>query len=274
MIRPERREVAWTYLEYKMLMMEFHAMYKECYRLASNQEYVYSNMNILDDDTVIEIMQAFYDANQRLPMVAESFVYQDKTYDVGNFINLMRLSNELDTPLYLKLNDVFGVKICIPGLMCNFLMQPVKTVERFALTEGYSYVIHRVFKIPYLQMPETDIDKILDLIQAFDAYIKKQMQGSTKKYNSTLYVCKLRCIFQIPYFFKYAELVNYLPVKSVDTTAKIMSKWDMFESTDGAPIVAPYYNIEKNEDGEEEEEEEEVEEEKKERKLFDGFFKK
>ena len=47
----------------------------------------------------------------------------------------------------------------------------------------------------------------------------------------------------MPYFYKYAELINYLPVKSPETTAKILSKWNMFETTEGKDLVEQYYHI-------------------------------
>lgn len=248
LIIPEVKEAAWNFNEYKLLILEFHAMLKECDRLASNAEFTYTNMAVLDDDKVVEIMQAYYDVNSKVPDLKETFKYEDEKYDVGNFINLLKLSNDVESNLHKRLNEVFGIKLRIPGLMCNFLIQPVKLVERFTLTEGYSYVIHKVFKIPYIQMPETDIEKILEIIQAFDLYVQKQEQSGTKKFNSKLYVCKLRCIFQMPYFYKYAELINYLPVKSPETTAKILSKWNMFETTEGKNLVEQYYQI--NDDNE------------------------
>lgn len=240
---PKTKQFAWTYPEYKMIITQFHSMLMECGRLAQAQ-FISSNMNSLSDEKIIEIFKSYVEVNGKIkPNVGEIFNYNGENYDVGNFLNQLALTLD-DSDLKQEIDKLFGENIRIPGLMTNFLILRSKKIDRFALTESYSYIIHRVFEISQIFIPNTDIEKMVDLIQEFDNYVQKNNPTtSVKKSNSKLYTCKLRCILQLPYFFKYAEIAEYMPVKSEDTTAKIAAEWDRFETNEGLELVKKYHEV-------------------------------
>lgn len=242
----QTKESAWTFLEYKLIIGEFWSMLNECNRL-SQADYTRSNMGSLDDDKIYEIMKSYCETKKDssvspIPAPCETFEYEGLNYDIGNYINEMRLSNE-SSNIRTRLESLFGCPMCIPGLMTNYLMLTTNKVERHALTEGYAYIVHRAFRIPYSSIDEDDIERMLEIIQAFDAYVRSLSKDTTKKHNSQLYVCKIRCILSLPYFFKYAPVADYMTVKSPDTAAKIGAQWDRFTSGVGKELIDQYYDI-------------------------------
>lgn len=236
----------WSYSEYKLIITEFHAMLCECDRLARN-EYTISNMISKTDDEKYEILEAYYKENHKLPEPKETFTYKNSTYDVGNYINILKLTHD-DSEFKHKLDDLFQTDIRLPGLMFNFLsLTSRKALDRFTLTEAYSYLIHHAFHFPYVKISKDDIERILELIQRFDAWMNEQIHKykpkstEIKKNNSKLYTCKLQCILQMPYFYKYIELASFLPVKGSDTTAAIQTDWRVFiTANENRELVAPY----------------------------------
>lgn len=245
----QTKEEAWTFIEYKLIIGEFWSMLNECNRL-SQADYTRSNMNSLDDDKVYEIMEAYHACELdkpdvktvSLPKPCQTFEYKGINYDIGNYINHMCLTNE-ESPIRTKLESLFECQICVPGLMTNYLTLTTNKVERHALTEGYAYIIHRAFRIPYSNIDEDDIERMLEIIQAFDAYVRSLSKDTTKKHNSQLYVCKIRCILSLPYFFKYAPVATYMTVKSPDTASKIGAQWDRFTTGVGKELIDQYYDI-------------------------------
>lgn len=239
---PETAEYAWTFNEYKLLIAEFHAMITECDRLAMPQ-YTLNNLPG-DEDKIVEIFQAYYEAEGDLPDPGKDFVYEDVNYRVGNYINDLALTHE-ESEIKHRLEEIFKKEIKIPGLMTNFKELSVKKIERHALTEGCSYIVHRAFHVPYVMIPSDDIEKMLDIIINFDAFVKelsKNNNNDNKKKNSKLYVCKLRCILTLPYFYKYASISDYMTTKSTNTEAQITSKWDLFKSKAGKALIDQYYD--------------------------------
>lgn len=169
------------------------------------------------------------------PALGEVFEIDGKFWDVGNYINMIALEF-VDTPIKTKLSEMFGDKIRIPGLMYPFdWTDPRKHVpEKHMLTEAYSFCIHECFKRPYTIIPPQDVQKIIKIIELFDGYVrdvlKKQNSNPMKKTNSMLYSCKLFFILSLPYFFKYHEVCNYIPVKSRETIGDIKAWWDKFST--------------------------------------------
>lgn len=235
---PDRAEYAWTFSEYKMLIAEFHAMFVECERV-SVADYLVTNLQSETEDSIVEIMTAFYMEKHRLPIIGEEFEQGEHTWQVGNYINMMKLSHE-ESEIKTRLEEVFQRPIKQPGLMTNFLALKCRKVERHALTEACSYIIHRTFHVPYVNIPPDDIEKILEIIRNFDAFVR-ETSSSNRKTNSKLYVCKLRCILTLPYFHRYASIADYMTTKSMNTMANITAFWNLFKSGPGKELIDPYY---------------------------------
>lgn len=236
----------WRFAEYKLIITEFHAMLCECDRLAAN-EFLITNMISLNQDKQLPILKAYYEENKRVPQPKETYVYNDVTYDIGNFINMIKLTHREDD-FKKEIDDIFNENIRLPGLMFDFLsLSSKKAIDRFTLTEAYSYIIHKTFQFPFMNIPSSDIEKMLELIQHFDLwmneYATKYKPKSTelKKNNSKLYTCKLQCILKLPYFYKYIELVTFLPEKGEDTVASIQRYWRIFiVARENHDIIEPY----------------------------------
>lgn len=259
----------WTYPEYKLIITEFHAMLCECDRFATT-EFTMTNMLSKSKEEKIEILKAYYDENKHIPKPKETFIYNGFTYDVGNFINLIKITHE-ESDFKDEVDQIFGENIRLPGLMFNFLsLSSRKAIDRFTLTESYSYLIHHTFKFPFIKIPPDDVEKILDLIQRFDTWsneytakFKPKSTGLTKS-NSKLYTCKLQCILTMPYFFKYIDLAQFLPVKGADTTASIQTDWRIFiTSHENKDFIEQYMKTD---------EENENEKRNGERQVFDGLI--
>lgn len=242
----------WTFLEFKELISEFYSMLSECSRLAK-KDYITSNMLSIDEEKIYEIMKNYHESNNKLPNIQEIFSYENENYDIGNYINYLKLTN-CDSELKLKLDELFGEKIKVPGLMFNFLtICGERIINRFTLIEGYSYIIHKTFEIPFMDIPNEEIEEIMYLIQQFDIFVEtKRSQGNQngkiKKNNSKLYTCKLQQILKLPRFFKYIGLVEYLPVKSSDTSAAIGALWDEFRSANKEIMVKYFIDPDDNEE--------------------------
>lgn len=233
---------AWSYPEYKLLITQFHSMLTECNRLGQSQCIV-SNMTSLDDDKKLEIIRAFKNEKDRVPVVNEIYYYEEVGYGIGNYFNQLALMND-ESDLKLQIDEIFGTKIRIPGLMTNFLALPTKNIERFILTENYAYIIHKVFQLSSIHIPRNDINKMVELIKKFDEFVQaKTIKGDKKmiRTNSKSYSCKLKCILVLPYFYKYSKLWKFMPTKSDETTSKIEGLWDEFEAGDGYELVRQYY---------------------------------
>lgn len=244
MIIPRNEKYKWTFIEFKELISQFFAMLSECSRLSKN-EYLISNMFSLDENKIYEIMENYKETFHRIPQINEIYSYDNENYNIGNYINYLKLTND-NSEFKLKLDNLFGERIRIPGLMFNFLnVSGERIINRFTLIEGYSYIIHKTFEIPYLEIPKEDIDEIMNLIQQFDTFVEtKRSQtiknGKIKKNNSKLYTCKLQQILKLPSFYKYINLVEYLPVKSSDTTAAIGALWDDFRASN-KELLSKYF---------------------------------
>lgn len=259
---------AWSFNEYKLIIGELWSMLNECNRLAQ-ADYIRSNMNSLSDDKVFEIFEFYHSSHAELPRVGETFEFENENYDIGNYINWMALTNE-ESDIRDRLQTLFDKHICVPGLMCNYLTLTTNKIERHALTEGYSYIVHRVFRIPYYSIPNDDIERMLEIIQAFDAYVRTLYKDTTNKHNSQLYVCKIRCILSLPYFYKYAPVATYMTMKSPDTASKICAQWDRFTTGVGKELVDKYYEI--PEELKEETKENDKKENTSSRRVFDGLI--
>lgn len=235
---PIEKAYAWTYAEYKLIITEFHAMMRECSR-RSESRYVTTNMLSLADDVVYDIMKAYHDEYHEVPGIASTYEYEGIVYDVGNFINVIALSNE-DTEIKRRLDALFETNIKVPGLMFNYFAASLKKEpECYALTESYSYIKHKVFKYSHeIDIPPDDIEHIIEIIKTFDEFerayrgMKTAGEKQLHKFNSTLYVCKLRCIFTLAYFYKYSPICLDMPVKSAKTTNDIAKVWNMFIRSD------------------------------------------
>lgn len=264
----QTEEQAWSFNEYKLIIGELWSMLNECNRLAQS-DYTRSNMMSLSDAQVLAVFEAYHIEHPTLPKVSETFEFKNNNYDIGNYINNMALSHE-ESSIKTKLESIFSVKIRIPGLMCNYFTLTTNKIERHALTEGYSYIVHRVFRIPYYSIPNDDIERMLEIIQAFDAYVRTLYKDTTSKHNSQLYVCKIRCILSLPYFYKYAPVATYMTMKSPDTASKICAQWDRFTTGVGRELVDKYYNI--PDDARHEEQAEEEPDRNTSRHVFDGLI--
>ena len=173
---------AWSYSEYKILITEFHSMIEECERLGHNQ-FTQSNVESLYADAKIEICKDFYEKFNRLPEVGETYVYNDEKYDIGNYINKLALTCDT-SDIKHKLDEIFHTNIHMPGLMDSYIKLTLKKkADRFALTESYSYLIHKIFKIPYVNVEPTDVEKIIDIIQEFDNYVQRTTSVAGHKLN-------------------------------------------------------------------------------------------
>ena len=206
------------------------------------------DLDILDDEPkhMVEAGSTLIEWKPKLPKKGEVFECDGKFWDIGNYINMLALEF-VETPIKTKLSDMFKEKIRMPGLMWPFdWNDPCSYVpEKHMFTEAYSFCIHECFKVPYTIIPVPDIQKIIKIIEMFDRYVHdcvvKNNPNPIKKINSMLYSCKLFCILSLPYFYKYHEVCNYIPVKSRETTGSIRAWWNKF-STDikFREFLAPY----------------------------------
>ena len=204
-IIPKEPRYSWEYQEYKMLITEFHAMVEEIERLGKSM-YTTSNVDSLSDDAIVELYADYYKKTGKIPDLDVKYTYKGETYDIGNYINNLKLTCD-DSDVKKRLDQLFGVNIHMPGLMVNYVeLTGKRKTDRFTLTESYSYIIHNVFKIKYVEMSETDINNILNLIKEFDAFVRSQNKDDTHKLNSKLYTCKLKCIMILPYFYNKYEI--------------------------------------------------------------------
>lgn len=215
-------------------------------KLNTSIDYDDLNIDDLDLDILDEPNSTLTEWKPKLPKKGEVFEYNGKFWDIGNYINMLALEF-IETPIKTKLSDMFKEKIRMPGLMFPFdWNDPCSYVpEKHVFTEAYSFCIHECFKMPYTIIPVSDIQKIIKIIEMFDQYVHncivKNNPNPTKKINSMLYSCKLFFIFSLPYFYKYHEVCNYIPVKSRETTGSIRAWWNKF-STDVKikDFLAPY----------------------------------
>lgn len=233
---------AWNFMEYKMLIIEMYYMLSECERL-NRVEFTTSNLDHKTDEEIYDIFLEYYKTKQTLPELREKFILNDEVYDIGNYINILRLLN-VDSELKTKLEELFKTQISIPGLMYSFYLQPKNKPDRHVFTESYSYIIHLAFNISFDDVPLTldVIETIATIIEEFDNYVREK-QKSKHKNNSKLYVCKLKCILELPYFNKYSSIYKYFPVKSDETAGSIDVLWLEYTSKEPYKTKLAQYDV-------------------------------
>lgn len=226
----DKEQYAWTFPEFKLIIIELFYMLAECER-RNKVELTQSNVEALEDDEIYEIFEEYHSVYPELPKPKETFEINNEIYEVGNYINSLALMNE-KSEISERLETLFGAKIKVPGLMFNFKTHPKVKPDRHVFTESYSYIIHNVFNISFDDVPLTlnIIDQISSIIEDFDAWVREtavkgKIGAQTHKNNSKLYVCKIKNILELPYFNKYSGIYKYFPVKSEETAGSITTSW-------------------------------------------------
>lgn len=237
LIIEDKEQYAWSYNEFKLIIIEFYNMLTECERL-NKMEFIGNNLDSKTEEEIYEIFKDYKISHENIPTPTEKFIYNEEVYDVGNFINVLRLMN-IDSDIKIKIESLFGTQIKMPGLMFNFYLNSKMKPERHVFTESYSYIIHKTFNISFDDVPLTldVIDQMALINEDFDNFVREEMSKSRKsrksethKNNSKLYVCKLKCILELPYFNKFSNIYKYFPVKSEETFGTIEDLWRRYTS--------------------------------------------
>lgn len=228
---PQDAKYAFTFPEYDLIVTAFCDMLTECSRLYEDS-YVKSHMEAYEIQENIEVMYAFWEKYGRIPVESETFTYNDKVYDIGNYCTYLKLTYGEEYTETIK--TLSGIEPIIPGLTFSFIGLAREkggktqiTPKRYNFTENYGYIIQYVFAIPHITMDEHDKADILELVSLFDTFVA----GDSGNQNAPIYTIKLRLIFNLARFNKYRELNRYLPMKSnTSCNDRINKYWAKFIS--------------------------------------------
>lgn len=225
-------EYAWDYDVYKLFTDEFYIMTQNAKRWAKLDT---SRMESLDDDTIYEIMNAYFVKYQfrRFPDIEDTFLYNDVEYDVGLYVNTLSLQcDEEKSPIKRRLMELCNNSMSLPGLMFNFRQlytEADNLPAKYNYTQEYVSVIHQAFHVPFIDMDNSDKDAIVQLMLKFNDYYKSTMRSVTlDNHNAPLYCCVLTCVVKLPYFRKYLRILQLIPRKENNTSNNIKSVWDRF----------------------------------------------
>lgn len=240
---PPEPKFAFTFPEYRLIIAEFSLLLNECSRLYESK-YISSSINSMEKDDMVNLFTAYRNEfPNTIPTAEDTFEYEGVNYNIGAFLNYIRLTRgNPETEHFVEnLEPVFGIGsskspiLCIPGLTFSFIDLAIKFEKkekivpmRYTFTENYGYLIHLVFGIPQTMISPNDRAEIINIIAKFDEYaatLTDLEQG-----NSKIYTAKLHLIFKMAYFSKYRELIRYLPLKPGDTSGKIDSVWKQFKT--------------------------------------------
>ena len=212
-----------------------------------------SNMTVLDDATIVEIIDSYYCEHECLPTTDENYEYNGVNYQIGHYFNYLSLIYDDDSyPVKLEIEDIVGKKLTQPGLTCNFAeLKSDKNVVQFPKPfhygQEFSYFIHEIFNYPHCVITPNDRQHIINLINDFNIYYKHNVQtNKNKECNSPMFVCVLSNIIKLTYFKKYREFIlSILPQKNEQTVAAIAHEWLNYKMDNYAKLAI--YNKEASE---------------------------
>jgi hypothetical protein len=130
-------------------------------------------------------------------------------------------------------NKIYRGKYTLPGLMFNLdqICKKNKNFpKKFKYQQNHIYIVSNLYRIKPFNIPQNDKLLICDLIVDFNKYIKNRKKASSiKKSNAVLWNVSLKCVFMLPYFRCYKDIIEILPDKIEATTNTIMETWTLFK---------------------------------------------
>lgn len=234
-------ENMWEYNIFKLFTDELYMMLEYATRYSNEKN---SNMESLNDETIVEIVKAFALKYKRLPVITEEFKFEGKRYEIGLYMNSLSLLHTVpEDHIKVKLEQLLGCDLTMPGLMFNYREVYKKSEnppKRYCYQQEYSWIINRVFHVPFIDMPSTDREAIASIIFKFNDYYKnKAFVKQEKGCNSPLYCCTITCVFNLPYFQKYRDALKFVAVKDKGTASNIKREFFNFEN-DNVEFLRPY----------------------------------
>lgn len=234
-------ENMWEYNIFKLFTDELYMMLEYATRYSNEKN---SNMESLNDEMIVEIVKAFALKYKRLPVITEEFKFEGKRYEIGLYMNSLSLLHTVpEDHIKVKLERLLGCDLTMPGLMFNYREVYKKSEnppKRYCYQQEYSWIINRVFHVPFIDMPSTDREAIASIIFKFNDYYKnKAFVKQEKGCNSPLYCCTITCVFNLPYFQKYRDALKFVAVKDKGTASNIKREFFNFEN-DNAEFLRPY----------------------------------
>lgn len=234
----------WEYNIFKLFTDELYAMLE--YATRSSHENT-SNMEGLNEELIINIFESFVMKNKRLPNITEEYIFDNKRYEIGLYINSLSLLHDVpENHIKTKLEKMIGHSLTIPGLMFNYKEVYKKSEnppKKYCYQQEYCWITNRTFNTEFIDISKQDKEAIANLILKFNEYYKEQSyMKNDKGCNSPLYCCTIACVLNLPYFQKYKHALKFVPVKDKGTMSHIRKEFFKFEISH-SEYLEPYQKV-------------------------------
>ena len=231
----------WEYNLFKMFTDELYSMLEYAMRFSNEKT---SNMESMDDDTVIAVVTAYIDEHRRLPTINDEYVIDGVHYEIGRFFNTLSLLADVpDDHIKTRLEKMLGRSLTLPGLMFNYREMYKKSdspPKKYCYQQEFCWITNRTFNTPFIDITKADKEAIATLILSFNDYYKKQsFIKNDRGCNSPLYCCTIACVLSLPYFRKYLHALKFVPVKDRSTASHIQKEFFNFEVA-YPELIRPY----------------------------------
>lgn len=233
---PRTAENKMEFSIYELFSEEFYKMTE----LVSKTAKKITNMSG-NKDFIIEVIDAYMKTNNikkfrcfmDLPEDNTTFIYKGVEYSIGIYLNKLTLTINYDEN-HIK-NDIVkqfcynGIDCLLyPGLMFNYfdIFKLSEDIPKsFMYSENYSKIMNEIFHSNFIQISNSDVNKLVDILLKFNDYYKKNVQKVGKKKNtktnSPLFVCVFKCIItSFKYFNKYVNVLEQMPHRITESVTK------------------------------------------------------
>lgn len=218
-----------------------------------------SNLSNLSDADIVKLYKKYYEEFHEIPLnntiyELHCLIRSDNTIDwkntnkivkfeIGNYTHMLMI-HDIECTTYVKHqineiykdlldNNIYHNKLTLPGLMFNFeqVCKKNKTFpKKFKYQQNHIYIVSNLYRIKPFNIIQNDKLLICDIIVKFNKFIKdRKKAASIKKTNAVLWNVSLSCVFSLPYFNCYKDIVKILPSKIESTTSAIMESWTLFK---------------------------------------------
>jgi hypothetical protein len=216
---------AWNYNTFRLIMNEFHTMLDYCKKFS---KFPISNVNMMDKEEIIEFFYRWRAENpEGIPDADE--IFEGK--EIGVFIlELLLLPHVGENHIKNYIQEVLNDELTLPGLTFNFNERYSKSDNipwNFNFQQEFVYIIHETFGVPYIALTPQDKESAIQLVLKFNEYCKNESyMNKGKMRNSPLYCITVERIFNsLPHFFKYKDIIKFLPMKDYRTVDEISKSW-------------------------------------------------